>query len=454
MVATECHPFIKVGGLADVVGSLPIALEKLDVEAAVILPKYKGLDQKRLGIKPLSVKLDIEWKGKTETVKLYQGQIGLGIKIFFLEHDAWSNTEAYVQHSIEKYFLFSYAAIALIRELDLAPDIIHLHDYHTAVVPAIIHAYDKEYFSEVKTVLTIHNLKYQGYHNEDYTGYFPFPVAPIFEMNKEYNLLAHGVIHADMVTTVSRTYAKEIMTPAFGAGIDTLLYEFRDKIKGIINGIDTDFYDPLHDKHIFAPFAPGMADAKAVNKLRLLRSLGLSVNPDIPLLAMIGRLSSQKGLDILDEKIFEQDANLIILGEGKEDYEKQFKSWQKRHKDKFVFINKFSEETAHQIYSACDLFLMPSQFEPCGLAQMIAMRYGALVLARETGGLKDTVKSSYGFLFKDYDSEHLSAAIKRALRIFRDHDRWSAMQAKAMQIDFSWNRSAIEYNKIYQRLAK
>lgn len=434
-MASECSPLVKAGGLADVVGSLPKALVKLGVEVGIALPGYKGL----LGTKTLP---------------------GTEIPLFLVEDEQCfgSSDEPYWETG-EDPKRFAYFARRVVDGLDswgFNPDLIHLHDWHASLVPVIL---KKEGLSYA-TMLTIHNLAMQGIS----TGEIFFP-AGLSEhdlktlewdyQDRNVDQLLQGIINADLINTVSPTYAKEILSPEFGEGLHEILKAREGRIFGILNGVDYDVYNPSKDESIYRNFdKEDVFEGKAVNKEALQKELGFETDKNKIVVGFVARLTDQKGLSLIIEgfeKIMSLPLQLIILGVGDPRYERQLLALSKKHPDRFSAQIKFDKKLAQKIYGSADLLLIPSRFEPCGLTQMIAMRYGTLPLVRSTGGLGDSVTDGEdGFVFDKYEVGQILACLRRVVKVF-GKSSWKKMIVAAMERDFSWDKSAKEYVALYEK---
>jgi len=468
-VSWELAPFFKLGGLGDISKSLPKALSSIGVDIRVIVPFYKVF--KFFGQRKKKVnEFFLDYDGKKNRIEIYQ--------ISFLDEDIpvylLKNAD-YLSIPFDDTFPFFNLAITKIIEKDLlkwTPEIIHCNDHHTGLIPFLI----KHNGLPFKTLFTIHNLIFQGQQLVDKIEKMGIDSKKCrvlrWEIKKrQINFLTEAIIHTDLINTVSPTYAKEILTEEYGAGLDEILNSKKDKIYGILNGIDYDFGSPLKDKNIIYHYKAdsqttdnypqkiySVIEGKKLNKLYLQEKLGLSVNEKIPLFGFIGRFDAkQKGLDIMHKMLRRLNFNkyqFVFLGHGDENWETRY-FWFSSFYPKSVYCRfEFNEKLASQIYAAADFLLIPSKFEPCGLIQMIAMRYGTLPIARATGGLKDSIEDGVdGFLFDDYSSSDLERKLKFAIKIWReDKKRYHQMVKVAMNKDFSWDKSAKEYLSLYQKL--
>jgi starch synthase len=444
--AAEVAPFIKTGGLGDVAFSLPKALKNAGVDCRVILPKY----------------LDIPsyFKDNMNTIMQIQDFFSIdhleyeGIQFYFVGNDEYFEREGVYGFEDDnmRFDLFCRAVLYFLDTTDeFIPDIIHCNDWHTGLIPYLIKEkyQDSEKIKNIKTMLTIHNLKFQG----------------VFDLGgMVVNFMKIGIVFADRITTVSRAYAEEITTPEFGEGLDELLLEREDYPAGIMNGIDTDFYNPETDKDIFYNYSRSDRSGKKKNKRELQRFLGLDKMEGVPIIAMVSRIDSDKGFDLVSDimkELMEMDIQFVLLGQGDRKYEDLFEEYSTIEPEMVSSNILFSTKLAKQIYSGADVFLMPSLYEACGISQLIALRYGTVPIVRETGGLKDTVKnydeetdSGTGFVFSGYNSRELLDTIKKAVAIYRQKDKWERLVDSAMGEDNSWNKSSKQYMDIYESMLK
>ncbi len=474
-IASEAVPFIKTGGLADVAGSLPKALKKQGVDVRVVMPKYGKIAQEYLDKMEhiYDGEFTISWRTKFLGIDKLELD---GVTFYFIDNQEYFYREGFYGYGddAERFAFFSRAALEILPQDNFWPDVIHTNDWHTALVNVYLrldHIGDERY-EKIKTVFTIHNLKYQGVFPKDVMGdvlgldwqYFNNGDLEYYDA---VNFMKGAIIYADNVTTVSRTYAQEIQYEFFGEGLDGLLRKRAGDLFGIVNGLDTDLYNPATDKFLTDPFTKydvnNVAEKKIDNKAALQRMLNLPVERQTPLVAMVTRLVEPKGLDlvvrILDELLEHEDMQFVLLGVGDRVYEDWFKELAWRHPTKVSSNIYFSDEMAQRIYAAASIFLMPSAYEPCGIGQLIAMRYGTIPVARATGGLVDTVipynkstQEGNGYLFADYNAHDMMYTIKKALTLFRDFNSWKALMQNAMNTDYSWARSAKEYIALYERL--
>ena len=467
-VSAECSPFVKIGGLADVVGSLPNEIKKLKgVDARVILPFYKSIPKKykEKAIDILNFKFDFEFE------ELYVGIKSLkkgNITYYFIDNEFYFGSRDNVYNYGDEFKRFAYFQLAVLESLkylDFSVDIIHIHDWHTAMIPLLL---EKKYRNlHIKTVLSLHNLAYQGvFPLQDYR-LLGIEYDTRFEFEGNLNFLKSGIVSADIITTVSPHYAQEILTDYYGYGMQNLLKQRGSDVIGILNGIDYNEFNPEHDKLIERKYSiEDYIEGKKENKIALFKKLGIDFPAERPLISLISRLVNQKGIDLI-ERVFEEmlevdDFSFVVLGSGEANYENYLKDLEIRFPQKVKTYLGYSNELAHLIYAASDMFLMPSKFEPCGLGQIIALKYGTIPIVRETGGLVDTIeayneyeKKGNGFSFANFNAHDMMHVIRYALHIFDENKAdWNALIKNAMESDFSWRKSAIMYKTIYKDLNK
>ena len=453
----ELAPFFQVGGLGDVAKSLPKSLHRLRVDVRVILPFYKALKLHKLQKKEIK-KFTVIYDGKKEEVVIYQIHfLDENIPVYILKNEKWIDIPS--RDTFAFYDLCVYEILKN-NHLSWTPEVVHCHDHHAGLIPLLIKHNDLKF----KTLLTIHNLNHQGKYSIDVikrTGldHSKCRVIQWEAKKKQINFLLEGIIHADLVNAVSPTYAKEILTEEYGCGLDEIIRNEGQKISGILNGIDYDSRDPAKDKNISFNYGVDKAiEGKKLNKTFLQEKLGFTISDEIPLIGFIGRFESkQKGLDIMHKMIRRvnlQKFQFVILGQGEVEWEDQFLWLASFYKKNVSYISVFDKRIASQIYAGADFLLVPSKFEPCGLIQMIAMRYGTLPIARATGGLKDSIDDKInGFLFKKYSSFELEKTMKKAVEIWKnDKKKINEMILNAMKKDFTWDKSAREYIKLYNKL--
>jgi starch synthase len=470
--SSEAAPFFKTGGLGDVAYALPKELVKQGVDIRVVLPYYSTMPEKykEQVDELISFRVQVGWKSMYCGIKTLVLE---GITYYFIDNKTYFDRSSFYGQldDGERFGFFSLAICEMMEKIDFIPDVVHVNDWHTAMVPVLL--VDKYHwvqaFKDIRKVITIHNIRFQGIFD-------PVVLSSIFgtgmniyhEAGVKYydnvNFLKGGINFSDVVTTVSPSYANEIQTPEFGEGLEGALRYNSGKIRGIINGIDYDINNPETDPKLLYHFSSADLSGKAKNKAALQERLGLEVNPDIPLITSVGRLTDQKGYQLVQEKAEEllnsRDVQIAILGTGEAEYENSFRYFASEYPDRFSAVIDFDITLAQLMYAGSDLFLMPSAFEPCGLSQMISLRYGTLPIVHETGGLKDTVVpyNAYtgegtGFTFMDFSGYALLGTIYRALDVYENQPKaWAAMVQTAMSQDFSWKEPAKDYLEIYESL--
>lgn len=471
--ASECVPFIKTGGLADVVGSLPKYMNQEEYDIRVVLPKYKVIPEElkeKMEYKT-HFYMDLSWRN--QYVGIFESTLG-GITYYFIDNEFYFTGHTpygNIYEDIEKFAFFCKACLFALPILDFRPDIIHCHDWQTGLLPVYLKDkfMENEFYRGIKTIMTIHNLKFQGVWDmktvKDITGLPDYYFTPDkLEAYGDANYLKGGIVYADCVTTVSRSYAEEIKTPFYGEGLDGLMRARSNALSGIVNGIDYEEYNPEKDPFIYRKYAPGnFRKEKIKNKRALQEELGLEVNDKKFMIGIVSRLTDQKGFDLIDyviEELCTEDTQLVVLGTGEPKYENLFRHFAWKYGDRVSANIYYSDEKAHKIYASCDAFLMPSLFEPCGLSQLISLRYGTVPIVRETGGLKDTVEpynefesTGTGFSFSNYNAHEMLSAIRYAKNIYFNKKReWNKIIDRGMAKDYSWNNSAKLYETLYDNL--
>lgn len=475
MAAAECAPLAKVGGLADVVGSLPKELLRLGLEVRVILPFYGLIDKKKFPVKKLRSHIAVEIGTGIEKFSLWECSIpGTGLKLLLIKHPYFNHNEIYLhgrvgtakkysrkKEDVKRFAFFSHAVLSAIKALDWRPDVIHCHDWHTALIPDYLKTIYKNdsFFKKIKTLYTIHNLANQGIVGPEIVGYTKIdatlPIIKADLKNGDINFMVQGILGADLINTVSPTYAKEILQHYEGADLEKILYQRRAKLSGIINGIDTTDFDPKTDPMIEANYDIKNISLKVKNKLKLQSLAGWKPDARVALIGLVSRLVWQKGLDLITEKLLKFPCQFVVLGSGQKEIETKLLILAKKYPTKFFIKIGLDLKLAKMIYAGSDLFLMPSRFEPCGLSQLIAMRYGSIPLVRQTGGLADTVNSKTGFLFKHYSAQKLEKTLKLALNTYYKKPlKWLKLQQNCLKQDFSWSKSAKNYLRLYHKLIK
>ena len=469
-IAAEGVPYVKTGGLADVIGALPGALRRLGHDVRVALPRYNVVDPERWHLHTVAAALPVPVSQREELVNVLETTQGDGTPVYFIDAPHYFQREKlYGYHDDgERFILFCRAALEFVRRLGWAPDVIHCHDWHTAIVPNWTKGLyrDDPLFSRTATVYTIHNLAYQGifgYRILEVAGVaeegFLFPEVP--ELSNVVDLMGRGILFADVVSTVSPRYSREILTPDFGERLDPLLRERKDRLYGILNGIDTTEYDPATDGHLAAHYDAFSLERRPENKRALQEMVKLPVEARVPLIGIISRLTDQKGFDLLDQvavPLIEQGIQLVVSGTGDQHYHQMFHRLEARYPRQVSVNLTFNADLSQHIYAGSDMLLMPSRFEPCGLTQMLAMRYGSIPIVHRTGGLADTVQefdplanTGNGFSFTRYDPFHLFAAVTRALEAYKFQGAWADLMQRAMLSDYSWDASAEQYVALYRR---
>ena len=466
-IAAEAAPFVKVGGLGDVIGSLPKALRQLGVDARVVLPLYSSIDRERFGLKYKAYQfVDLGWRHSY--CGIFETEVD-GVPCYFIDNEQYFNRDSiYGQiDDGERFAFFSKAALEILPALDFKPDVVNVNDWHTAlsvIYLDVLKSREAEFYKDMKSVLSIHNIEFQGRFN-------PYEMGNLFGLENKYfdaliyngdlNLLKGAIQLADRVNTVSETYAREILDPYFSYGLDKILTVEQGKLRGILNGIDVDKFNPKTDPMIPVNYDLNTFEDKVQNKLAFQKEMALEVNADIPLIGMVTRLTHQKGIDLIlqaSEEILKTGAQLVILGTGDSHYESALRSLEHYRHDRVRSILLFSNEMSAKIYAASDLFLMPSKTEPCGLSQLISMRYGTVPVVHRVGGLRDTVipftgVEGNGFTFESFHAGDMMDAIYRAVTCFyQSPDEWNQIIKNNLQKDVSWEQSAKKYLDLYHEV--
>lgn len=470
-VASEGVPFIKTGGLADVVGSLPKCIDKRYFDIRVILPKYTCMKQEFKDVLTFRQNFYMDFHWKNAYVGILEAEYE-GIKFYFIDNEGYfGGMRPYCDDplwEIEKYAFFCKASLSALPLIDFKPDIIHCHDWQTGLIPVYLKERfaNNDFFKGIKTVMTIHNLKFQGKWSvkevKEITGLSDYYFSPDkLEAYKDANLLKGGIVYADAITTVSDTYAEEIKTAFYGEGLDGLLNSRANDLRGIVNGIDYKDFNPETDPYIEKKYnARDFRKEKVKNKLKLQEELGLKKDANTMMIGIVSRLTDQKGFDLIAyvmDELCQDNVQIVVLGTGEERYENMFRHFDWKYSEKVSGNIYYSEPLSHKIYAACDAFLMPSLFEPCGLSQLMALRYGTVPIVRETGGLKDTVEpyneyesTGTGFSFLNYNAHEMLGTIRYAEKIYYDKKReWNKIIDRGMAKDFSWYASAAKYQEMY-----
>jgi starch synthase len=474
--ASECVPFIKTGGLADVCGALPQYIDKSEFDVRVIMPYYTCI--------PAKYRDNFQYKGHFYMdygMRPVGAHVGImeyeynGVTFYFVDNDYYFHCDkpysSDLKWDIERFTFFCKAVLSIMPVVGFKPDIIHCHDWQASMIPVFLHSTfaTHGFYNGTKTIMTIHNLKFQGVWNIDTFKYNTALPDYMFtpdklEYKKDANMLKGGLVYADYITTVSETYAEEIKYPFYGEGLDGLLRARSASLRGIVNGIDYNIFNPETDPVIYAKFnSKNVKKQKAVNKTKLQAELGLPVDKNKYMIAIISRLTDQKGLDLVNyaiERICDENTQFVVIGTGDSRYENMFRHYQWKYPERVSANILYSDALAHKLYAAADAMLMPSLFEPCGLTQLISLRYGTVPIVRETGGLKDTVEpynefagTGTGFSFTNYNGDDMLNTINYSKHIYYDDRReWDRMVQRGMTADFSWSSSARQYEGMYSWL--
>ena len=475
LLSAELVPFAKTGGLADVAGALPKALKAQGHDIRVAMPRYGRIDRERFKLTEALAAYPVPLDDRTEDAALLEASLSStsgDIPVYMVDNAHYYDRDGIYMYDddADRFIFFSRAVLEGIKQLGWQPDVIHCHDWHTAIVPNWLKTVYKNdpFYANTACVYTIHNLAYQGIFGYrvleiagvDEYGFIAHPDMP--HLNDVVDFMGRGIYYADILNTVSETYANEILTPEFGEGLDPLLRDRRDRLYGVLNGIDTEINNPSTDTYIAAHYDAGDLTGKAECKLDLQREANLPQSRTTPIIGAISRLADQKGFDLIDSIIEpllrHNDVQIVILGTGEQRYHDRLNEMRARFPQQVAALLTFNAPLAQKIYAGSDMFLMPSRFEPCGLGQMIALRYGSIPIVRETGGLADTVRNfdpttgeGNGFAFQAYDSMALYAAIIRAIENYRYRPTWQQLMLRAMSADHSWAASARKYVDLYHR---
>lgn len=474
LASPEVVPYAKTGGLADVAGALPLALEELGHDIRVIMPRYKKVNDFKL--ETVVNSFDIPISNRVEPACIKKHTLGKNIPVYFLENNRYYDREELYgtssgdyEDNAERFIYFARGIIEACKKLNFQPDVIHCNDWQTGLVPVYLKTLyrDDPFFRNTSTVFTYHNIGYQGnfWHLDMYItglGWDVFTPEGI-EFYGDISMLKAGMVYADIINTVSPTYSKETQIKEYGHRLEGVLSLYEKKLYGILNGIDYKQWAPAIDEEITTPYSSSDLKGKEENKAALQQFFGLPARKDVPLLGIVSRLAGQKGFDILADvmqKLMRMDLQMVILGTGEEKYHKLLRTLQGEHKDRLGVMIAFDNKIARMIYAGSDMFLMPSKYEPCGIGQLISFRYGTVPVVRKTGGLADTVKNytpkkgGNGFVFSEYTGKHLLSVIKKALKVYGNKREWNALVRLIMTLDFSWTSSAKEYEKIYKMSQK
>ncbi|NLE45947.1 MAG: glycogen synthase [Chloroflexi bacterium] len=467
-LAAEAVPFAKVGGLADVAGTLPSAIRALGHDVRLMLPRYGTINSDAFNLQSIGDPFEVPVGPGKEHVHLIGGTAKADLPVYLIWNEQYFSSRDRVygfEDDAQRFCVFGQGALAALKVLDWKPDVIHVNDWHTAVVPTWLKMDRRRdpFYRDIATLLTIHNLAYQGI-----TGRLILTFAQMesvrhlaVEQPGTVNWLAQGIAHADVINTVSQRYAQEILEPDAGMGLDSLLHERKDRLFGVMNGLDYEQWNPGVDPNITSRFDVASLNRRAANKAALQQQARLPVRPDTPLIGMVSRLDDVKGMSLMQPVVnwlAEHGAQFAIVGTGRPEYHALFEQLQAQYAESVHVFLKFDDVIARRIYAGADIFLMPSYIEPCGLGQMIAMHYGCVPVVRATGGLADTVIDlgknpdiSTGFAFHEYTPEACIRALDRAMQAYRDKPLWRALQQRGMNADFSWSTSAEVYAQLYHR---
>lgn len=464
----ECAPFLKKGGLGDVALGLPKALTNLGVDCRVIMPKYQTIDEKKHKLKLLKKDIEVKLKNRKERFNLYVSKLpNSKTPIYFIDHRYFRFKHIFgYKNDVERFYIFSRLALEVMKADNFKADIIHCNDWQTGLTPLILKklAEKDDFFKKTKSVYTIHNLAYQGKGHKDTLKQFDIEPKDLLDFGRV-NSMAQGIVNSDLVTTVSNTYANEILTKEYGEGLEKILKkrEKENKLVGIINGLDYKVFNSKTDSNIKHKYDLKTINKKSADKKELQKIFHMETGPNIPVISVISRLAKQKGLElILDsiEDIAKLNCQFVLIGSGDPKYEKGFLEAQKKYPKVFGIKLGFNAKLAQEVYAGCDMFLMPSRYEPCGLGQLIAMRYGSVPVVRATGGLKDTVRNykndgkATGFVFQKYDPVAMMKAVRKAVKIYNNKNAWDKLVKNCMAQDFSWEHAAREYINEYGKIKK
>lgn len=466
--ASEAVPFVKTGGLGDVAGALPAELNKLENDTRVILPLYGDIAEKFRTTMSFVGSINVPLAWRSQYCGIFE-QIYGGVKYYFLDNEYYfkrSGLYGFYDDG-ERFAFFSRAVLEVLPVIDFFPDVLHANDWHTALIPVFLDSFyiQRDGYKNIKTLFTIHNIEFQGKYGKEL-------ISDVLGLKEEktsivdyagcVNYMKGAIESANAVSTVSKSYADEILDPFYSYGLEDILKDRRYKLYGVVNGIDVNLFNPKKDKALFKNYDKKTFLDKKENKKGLCEMLNITYDENVPVIGMITRLTEQKGFDLVIrviEDILARDVQLVVLGTGDWRYETKLRDVEQRYQNKMRALITFSADLANKIYAASDIFLMPSKFEPCGLSQMIAMRYGSVPIVRETGGLRDTVipfdgTKGTGFSFYAYNAYDMLATIDNALALYQDKERWQKLAENGMKSDFSWKKSAKEYLAIYNQLTK
>ena len=463
---SEAYPFAMSGGLADVAGALPKALRKRLIGCRIILPLYGTISEEMRQKMTFVCNITVPVAWRRQYCGVFEAHVD-GVIYYFIDNQYYFKRDSLYGYfdDAERFAFFSRAVLEVLPYINFTPDIIHCNDWQTALVPVYLDAFYKknEFYQDMKTVFTIHNIQYQGKYGydlyEDVVG-LPMERLGIVQYENCINFMKGAIQCSDKITTVSPTYSREILDPYYSHGLDGILKEFTYKLCGIVNGIDVDVYNPESDPLIYKSFTADDMSGKAVNKAELQKEMGLPIRDDVPVIGIVTRLVKHKGIDLVKhvfEELLQADLQFVILGSGEWEFETFFYEMAQKYPQKVGLKLGFKPQLAHRIYAGADIFLMPSQSEPCGLAQMVALRYGTIPIVRETGGLNDTIKDSddgkgNGFTFANYNAHEMKDTVYRAIDGFKNREGWQILQKRAMLCDNSWKTSANAYIGLYKEI--
>jgi len=466
-VSSEVYPLAKTGGLADVAGTLPKALAEDNNDVRIVMPRYKRITKWDKVETDFGVPMHKYME--TAIVKTTKLPPENKVPVYMIDsYKYFDRGDLYgYADDAERFIFFSRAVVEMLKAINWKPDVIHCNDWQTALIPTYLRTIYKHdpFFKGIGLVFTIHNMQYQGVTGADDFRFTDLPQELMHHERLEFygalNLMKGGIIYADVVNTVSEEYAKEIQTPEYGYKLDGLLRAFSYKLTGVINGLDYSIWDPAKDQIIYKNYDKNSLDKKSENKSSLQKELNLPIEKEVPLLGTVGRLSDQKGFDLLTPvigKMLDENIQFVLLGTGEEKFHIMLREFKEKHSNAAILL-KYDEKLAHKIYAASDMFLMPSRFEPCGLGQMIALKYGSVPIVRHTGGLADTIVDytkdkvkGNGFSFVEYTEDALEDAIRRALKVYNeDKEAWKKLQIRGMSQSFSWHESAKKYENLYRK---
>lgn len=481
-ISSEIAPFAKTGGLADVSGALPKILKEKEHDVRVFMPKYASINERKYTLREVIRLKDIKVPMGTQSAVANVKSAFLPdskVQVYFVENkDYFNRSDLYIDpetnkdwpDNAERFIFFSRAALEILKILHWQPDIIHCNDWQTALIPLYLKTVFKDdpFFADTNSLLSIHNIAFQGIFEDTILPLMGVPKDLYFKESPiefwgKINFLKGGIVYADVINTVSKNYAKEIQqSDEFGRGLQLELRKRSKDVYGIVNGIDYSVWDPEIDDLLPANYSRRDLSGKLENKKALVESLGLKFNENTAVIGTVSRLTDQKGFDLIAEALndlLKLDVQYILLGTGEEKYHKLFENFAKKYPNKISVNLKFDNQLAHQIEAGCDMFLMPSQFEPCGLNQLYSLKYGTIPIVRATGGLVDTVKNispdikkGCGFVFKDYTAQAMMREIRRAVEAFKDKEEWGKLMSRAMKLDFSWYVSTEKYEQLYEKL--